>query len=133
MAAIDHVDERADALALFVLQPHRSLHLAIDRGDLLALTQIGDGGAAVPFGDPECDAAAGAAAIQAEHQARLFRRAAMNEGIDAERTMFADQPGRNPFGESEARAPHQRAVTEHPEVGWREFAIWQGNRGHRAA
>jgi len=37
MAAIDHVDERADALPCLVLQPHRPLHLAIDRRDLFAL------------------------------------------------------------------------------------------------
>jgi hypothetical protein len=61
MAAVDHIDQGADALAHLVLQPHRSFHLAIDRGDLLALAQIGDGSSAVLLGDPECDAAAGAA------------------------------------------------------------------------
>src|SRR5712671_6268403 len=95
MAAIDHVSERADALPRLVLQPHRPLHFAVDGRDLLALAQIGDGGGAVLFGDPEGDAAAGAAAIEAEHQAGLFRRAAMDERINAERAVFADQPRRD--------------------------------------
>ena len=73
--------------------------------------------------DPERDAAAGAAAVEPEHQARLFRRAAMDEGIDAERAVFANQPRRDPFDEFEAGAPHQRAIAEHPEVAWREFRI----------
>ena len=50
MAAIDDIDQRADALPRLVLQPHRSLHLAVDRSDLFTLAQIGDGGRAVPFG-----------------------------------------------------------------------------------
>ena len=36
-------------------------------------------GGAVLFRDPERDAAAGAAAVEPEHQARLLRRAAMHE------------------------------------------------------
>ena len=97
MAAIDDIDQRADALSRLVLQPHRSLHLAVDRSDLFTLAQIGDGGRAVPFGDPERDAAAGAAAIEPEHETGLFRRSAMDEGIDAERAMLADQPRRRPL------------------------------------
>ena len=69
-------------------------------------------------GDAERDAAAGAAAVEAEHEARLFRRAAMDEGIDAERAMFADQPRRNLLDEFEARPPHQRAIAEDPEVAF---------------
>jgi hypothetical protein len=79
MAAIDHIGQRADARSCLVLQPHRPLHLAIDRSNLFAFAQIGDGGGAVLFRDPERDAAAGAAAIEPEHEARLFRRAAMDE------------------------------------------------------
>ena len=45
--------------------------------------------------DAERDAAAGAAAVESEHQAGLLRRAAMDERIDAERAVFADQPRRN--------------------------------------
>jgi hypothetical protein len=54
----------------------------------------------------------------------------MDEGIDAERAVFADQPRRNPFDELEARAPHQGAVAEHPEVACREFRIVERHRGH---
>ena len=54
--------------------------------------QIGDGVGALRRRDAEGDAAAGAAAVEAEHEAGTFRRAAMHEGIDAERAMRADQP-----------------------------------------
>jgi hypothetical protein len=50
---------------------------------------LGDGGGAVLFRDPERDADGRRRRGRAEHEARLFRRAAMDEGIDAERAMFA--------------------------------------------
>src|ERR1700754_596076 len=118
MAAVDHVSERADALPPLVLEPYRAHHLAVDAGDLLALAQIGDDGAAVLLRDLVCDAAAGAAAVEAEHQARAFGRAAMDKRIDAERAVFADQPRRHLLDELKARPPHQRAVAEHPEVAF---------------
>ncbi|MDA9455816.1 hypothetical protein XI00_16525 [Bradyrhizobium sp. CCBAU 21359] len=130
MAAVDDIGERGDALARIVLQPHRAHHLAIDRGDLLARPQIRDDLGAVLFSDTEGDAAAGAAAVEPEHQARLLRRAAMDEGIDAERPVLADQPRRDALLEVEARSPHQRAVAEHPEVarGCRDGG--EGDFGH---
>src|SRR5260221_6748141 len=131
MAAIDHIGQRADALPRLVFQPHRARDLAIDRGDLLAFAQIGDGRVAVLLGDPEGDAAAGAAAIEPEHEARLFRCSAVDERVNAERAVFPDQPRRNLFDEFEARTPHQRAVAEHPKVSFGEFRLWQGNRRHR--
>src|SRR5258708_5891767 len=104
VAAIDHVSQRADALPGFVFQPHRPHHLAIDVGGLLA---------AAP-----------------EHQAGLFRRAAMIERIDAKRAMLADQPRRDLLDEVEARAPHQRAIAEHPEVAF-GFRLERDFRWHR--
>ena len=70
MPAIDHIDQRGDPAARIILQPHRSHHLAIDAGDLLALAQIGHGRGAVLLGHPERDAAAGAAAVQSRAPAR---------------------------------------------------------------
>ena len=81
--------------------------------------------------DPERDAAAGAAAVEAEHKAGLFRRAAMHEGVDAERAMFADQPCRDLLDELEARPPHQRAIAEHPEVAFGQFRFGQDLGWHR--
>ena len=60
------------------------------------------------------DAAAGAAVIEAEHQARPLRRPAVDKGIDAERPMGADQPCLEPLEIGKAGPPHQRAVAEHP-------------------
>ena len=65
---------------------------------------------------PVGDAAAVAAAVEAEHQAGLFRRAAVDEGIDAERPVRADQPRRAALEEFEAGPPHQRAIGENPQV-----------------
>ena len=71
---------------------------------------------ALRAGDPEGDAAAGAAAVEAEHEAGLFRRSAMVEGIDAQRAVLADQPRGDLFDVLETRPPHQRTVAEHPEI-----------------
>src|ERR1019366_802723 len=101
MAAIDHVGQRADALPRLVLQPHRPHYLAVDAGDLFALAQVGERGGAALLRDPKRDAAAGAAAVEAEHEAGLFRRSPMHEGVDAERAMLADQPRRDLFDELE--------------------------------
>ena len=68
---------------------------------------------------PERNPAAGAAAIEPEHEARPLRRSAMHEGIDAERTVQPGQPRRVPFEILEARPPHQRAIGEHPQVAGR--------------
>src|SRR5882724_11919721 len=114
MATIDHVGQRAYPKPRLVLQPYRPHHLAIDRRDLFAFAQIGDGSGAAVLRDAKCDAAAGAAAVEAKHETRLFRRSPMHEGIDAERAMFADQPRRDAFDEFEARPPDQRAIAEHP-------------------
>src|SRR4051794_27223414 len=84
VAAIDHIGQRADALPRFVLEPDRPHHFAIDIGGLLTAAQIFHGFAALLRCHPECDAAAGAAAVEPEYQPGLFRRAAMVERIDAE-------------------------------------------------
>ena len=62
------------------------------------------------------DTAAGAATVEAKYQPRSFRRAAVHEGIDAERAVGADEPCLDPFDKIETRPPHQRAIAEHPEV-----------------
>ena len=97
MAAVDHVNEGADALARVVLQPYRSLHFAVHRGDLLAFAQVRDGRRAMLLRDAERDAAAGATAVEAEHEARPLRRSAMHEGIDAKRAVQAGQACRVAF------------------------------------
>ena len=51
----------------------------------------------------------------------------MDEGIDAERPVRADQAGGAPLQEIEARPPHQRSVGENPQV----FAALVGFFAHR--
>src|SRR5258707_9986674 len=121
MTAIDHVSQRADPLPGFVFQPDRAHHLAIDVGGLLAAAQILHGVVAALGRDPKRNAAAGAAAVEPEHEAGLFPRPAMVERINAERAVLADQPRRDLLEELEAWPPHQRAIAEHPEVAFGRF------------
>ena len=83
---------------------------------LLAFAQIGKGWLAVLRWDPEGNATAGAAAVEAQNQTRIFRRAAMIEGADAERPAIAEGAGRNPAFEGKAGIPHQRPVAKDPKI-----------------
>src|SRR5262249_56965706 len=87
MPAIHQIAERWHAALRLALEPDRPHALSIDRGDLLAGAQVSD------RARPRCRAhavgyaAAGSAAVEPEHQPRPLRRAAMNEGINAQRPM----------------------------------------------
>ena len=116
VAAIHHVTERGGALPRIVVEPDPPPGLDIDHGDLLARAQIIDGLGAFARRHPVGDAAAIAAAVKAEHQAGLFRRAAMDEGIDAKGAVGADQSRIAALEEFEIRPPHQRAIAENPEI-----------------
>jgi hypothetical protein len=71
---------------------------------------------ALAGGHPVGHAAAGAALVEAEHQAGPLRRAAVDEGIDAQRPVRAHEPCLDPFEEVKARPPDQRAVAKNPEL-----------------
>ena len=90
VTAIDHVAERVHASLRVVVQPDGAPGLAIDEGDLLACAQIGDCFGALVARYPVRDSAAIAAAVEAEHQPGLFGRAAVDEGVDAERPVRPD-------------------------------------------
>src|SRR6202158_1225445 len=113
MAAIDHID---DSIRLAACQPDAAHGFEIALGHLLACAQICEGGLAARRRHPVGDAAATAAAVEAEHEAGLFRRAAMDEGVDAQRPMQTDDPGRDAVQVLETRPPHQGAVPEHPKI-----------------
>ncbi len=116
VAAVHHVAERVHALLRVVVEPDGARGLAIDQGDLLACPQVGDGGRALFRRNPIGNAAAIAAAVEPEHQAGRLWRAAVHEGIDAERAVGADQAGMAALEDVEARPPHQRSVGENPQV-----------------
>jgi len=83
MAAVDQEDQRRH-ITLRRRRKRDSTHgFEIHGGDLLAFAQVRDGGVAVGRRHPVGDAAARAAAVEAKHEAGLFRRTAVNEGIDA--------------------------------------------------
>jgi hypothetical protein len=126
MPAIDHVAQRLHPAFGPGLEPDRAHAFAVDGGDLFARAQVGDGAAAVLDRHAVGDAAAGAALVEAEHQTRPLGRAAVNEGIDAERPMRADEPRFEALDERKVGPPHQRTIGEHPEI----FVGMRGIRVH---
>ena len=115
MAAIHYIAERLDVLPRVVVKPDAPPGLQIDHGDLLAGAEVFDRLSALFRRYPVGDAAAIAAAIETEHQTGLFRRAAVNEGIHAQRAVGADQARLAAFQNIEPRTPHQRSIAENPE------------------
>src|SRR5215475_7503530 len=76
MTPIDHIDECAHAPLRLAGNEHVPPGLTVDHGDLLARAEISDGRGPRRAADPIGDAAAGATAVEAEHETGLFRRAA---------------------------------------------------------
>ena len=112
MSSVDHVGDGLDHLS--VVEPDRQPAFEIDVGDQLALAQVIYDLAFELAGNAEGQAKAGAAAVEAEHQSRPFRRAAMHERGDAQRAPVSEKPRPVRLDMREARPPHQRAVAEHP-------------------
>lgn len=88
----------------------------VDLGYLLALAQIRHGCVPLCRRHPIGDAAASAAAVEAKHQTRFLRGAAVDEGIDAQGAVEADEARRYALQEVEPRPPHERTVTKHPKI-----------------
>src|SRR5579883_2611682 len=115
MIAYRHMGVGEDAAS--VVKLHRQLPLVIDVGGHLSLVEIGEDLDPMRRIDAEGDAAAGAAALQAEHEARPLGRPAIAARIDAKGAMITAQERRAPLHMGEARIPHQRAVAVDPDVG----------------
>ena len=116
VAAIDHVEECSDLPGRVGGERDPPHGFAIDHGDLLARAQVFDCCVAPVGRDPIGDAAAGAAEVEAEHEAGPLGRAAMDEGVHAQPPVQAGQSRRDAFQMRESGPPHQRAVAEYPEV-----------------
>jgi hypothetical protein len=61
-------------------------------------------------------AKAGAAGIEPEDQARMIGCSSMNVRIDAQAAPITIKAGADRFHMCKARSPHQRAITENPEI-----------------
>ena len=59
---------------------------------------------------------AGAAPVKTKDKARFFRRAAMNVGKNAERSVIAAHQRRLRFLKDKTWSPHQRSIPEDPEI-----------------
>src|SRR5262249_49971912 len=67
-------------------------------------------------GHPVSNAATGSTPVETKHQARPLGCSAVDEGIDAQGAMSADEARLDPLDESKLRSPHQRAIGKHPQV-----------------
>ena len=116
MAAIDQEDEGCHIARLRRSKRNATRGFNVNGGYLFAFPQIRDGGIAVRRCHPIGNAAAGAATVEAEHQAGLFRGTAVNVGIHTQRPVQPDEPRRDAFKIRETRPPHERSVTKNPKI-----------------
>src|SRR5579863_783753 len=128
MLAVGDIGQRGDHSAF--RQKNADDPLVVHGRHLLALAKVAKSRLPLRRLDSEGCAVAGAAAVEAEDEARPLRRAAMDVRIDAEAAPVAAQQAALPFGIDEARPPHQGAVTEHPEIAFgrrnQSLAVKQG-------
>lgn len=116
MAAVDQEHEGHHVARPRRCERNATRGFKINGGYLFAFAQVRDGGTAIRRCHPIRDAAAGAAAVKAEHEAGLFRGAAVNIGIHTQRPVQPDEPCRDAFKMRETRPPHERTVTKDPKI-----------------
>ncbi len=116
MAAVDNITKCVHALLRITIKPDPALDLSVDPGDLLASAEIFDCPGTSRGGHPIGDTAAMAAAIKPQHQPRFLRRSAVHERIDTQRAMRTNKAGIASLQKVKARPPHQRPISEDPEV-----------------
>src|SRR5262249_57409094 len=104
--AVAHVAQCRHPLLRVALEPDRARRFAIGGADLLARAQIGDGLRAFGCGHPVSNAATGSTPVETKHQARPLGCSAVDEGIDAQGAMSADEARLDPLDESKLRSPH---------------------------
>jgi hypothetical protein len=116
MAAVDQEDEGCHVARRRRCKRNATSGFKVNGGYLFAFPQIRDGGIAIRRCHPIGDAATGAATVEAEHEAGLFRGTAVNIGIHTQRPVQPDEPCRDAFKVWETRPPHERTVTKNPKI-----------------
>ena len=94
MPAIDAINEPGHPPFRGAQHGDCAIGLDIDLGHLFTRAQVIDCFGSCLGRNPERDTAACPATIQPEYEARLFRSTAVDEGVDTQRAVQADQPGR---------------------------------------
>src|SRR5215468_2454022 len=94
--AVDHVTQCRHPLLRVAPEPDRARAFAIDRGDLFACAQISDGPRALGCAHAVSNAATGSTPVETKHQARPLGCSAVDEGIDAQGSMSADEARLDP-------------------------------------
>ena len=97
-----------------IIKSHAQFPFAIDMGHQFAFAQISEHGGCRLVLDPESDAAARAAPIQAEHKSGQLRRPSMHMRIDAEGPMIAAHKPQSALDKIKPGPPHQRPIAKHP-------------------
>ena len=116
MAAVDQEHEGHHVARRRRCKRNAARGFNVNGGYLFAFPQIRDGGTTIRRCHPIGDAAAGAAAVEAEHEAGLFRGTAVNVRIHTQRPVQPDEPRRDAFKIRETRPPHERTVAENPKI-----------------
>jgi hypothetical protein len=114
VAAVGYEGQGGHAAAVVETDAHEALH--VNARYLLALAQVGDGGLGVLQRDAEGDAAAAPAPVEAEHETWRLRGTAMHMREDAQGAVIAVEVGAVALDVAEAGPPHERAVSEHPQI-----------------
>lgn len=96
------------------LEVNREAPFAVDRGHLLPFAQIMKRRRGLGRGNAKSHPVAASPTVEAEHESRPLRSAAVDVRIDAKRPMIAIETGVMTFDIRKSRPPHERAVTEHP-------------------
>lgn len=126
VAIVRMVDQERDGAPGALRGMGRDPGRAIGGGDHLAPPDDLELRRDVRGGDGVEHAAAGAAGVEAEHQARPLRRAAPEIGPQAEAAMVAVDVGELAPGEMDRGVPDQRAVGEDREILARRMARQHG-------
>ena len=126
VAVVRMVDQEGDGRPRAVRGARRHPGRAIGGGDHLAPPDDLELRRNVRGGDGVKHAAAGAAGVQAEHEARPLWRATPEIGPQAEAAVIAVDVGELAPGEMDRGIPDQRAVGEDGEILARRMALQRG-------
>jgi hypothetical protein len=121
--AVDDITQRLAARAGG--KGDRQHALQIDMGDEFAGAQIVEHLLAQVARHPKGKPDTRSAPVEAEHEARPRRRAAMHERAHAQRPAVAVQARALGLEMGESGPPHQRTVAKHPKIAHIALPVWK--------
>jgi hypothetical protein len=97
-----------------LLEVNREAPFAVDRGRLLPLAQVMKRRRGFGRRNAKSYPVTASSTVEAEHESRPLRSAAVDVRIDAKRAVIAIEAGVATLDVRKSRSPHERAITEHP-------------------